>query len=153
MNKVIFILFILQSHTQLNLLLEDEKKTNDLELYQMLDDFNREIKHKNYLKIKKEKLTLINNNLDQKLEEIKNRKQSNFYKKEKELNEKLKLKDEHIRKILKLRRLEKEKKKKKLSDTIKKRFFSVQETLDRFLNEQEEQRLKQEEETQTKCNF
>lgn len=153
MNKVIFILFILQSRSQLNLLLEDEKKTNDLELYQMLDDFNREIKHKNYLKIKKEKLTLINNNLDQKLEEIKNRKQSNFYKKEKELNEKLKLKDEHIRKILKLRRLEKEEEKKKLSDTIKKRFFSVQETLDRFLNEQEEQRLKQEEETQTKCNF
>ena len=137
----------------MNLLLEDEKKTNDLELYQMLDDFNREIKHKNYLKIKKEKLTLINNNLDQKLEEIKNRKQSNFYKKERELNEKLKLKDEHIRKILKLRRLEKEEEKKKLSDTIKKRFFSVQETLDRFLNEQEEQRLKQEEETQTKCNF
>ena len=137
----------------MNLLLEDEKKTNDLELYQMLDDFNREIKHKNYLKIKKEKLTLLNNNIDQKLEEIKLRKQNNFNRKARELNQKLKLKDEHIRKILKLRRLEKEEEKKKLSDTIKKRFFSVQETLDRFLNEQEEQRLKQEEETQTKCNF
>ena len=99
------------------------------------------------------KVTELNNNIDQKLEEIKLRKQNNFNRKARELNQKLKLKDEHIKKTLQLRRLEKEEEMKKLSETIKKRFFSVQETLDRFLNEQEEQRLKQKEETETKCNF
>ena len=137
----------------MNLLLEEERKTNDFELNKMLDDFNREIKHRNYLKNKKDKLTLMNNNIEQKLEEIKLRKQNNFNQKARELNERLKLKDEHIRKTLKLRRLEKEEEKRRLSETIKKRFFSVQETLDRFLIEQEEQRLKQKEDTQTKCIF
>ena len=88
----------------------------------MLDDFNREIKHKNYLKIKKEKLTLLNNNIDQKLEEIKLRKQNNFNRKARELNQKLKLKDEHIKKTLQLRRLEKEEENKLKEYKIFKRY-------------------------------
>ena len=63
----------------------------------------------------------------------------------------MKIKEENLTKTINLKKKNREIERKKLGETIKQRIQSAQETLENILNKQEEERLKKEGETFSKC--
>ena len=114
----------------------------------MLEDFNIENRHKNYLK---KKWVSVSQRFDEKIEEIKNKREKNYKIRNKKFNENLKIKEENLTKTINLKKKNREIERKKLGETIKQRIQSAQETLENILNKQEETILKKEGETFSKC--
>ena len=133
------------------MMIEEQKHINEYDYKKMISNFELEDRHNKILKDIKEKWSSLSALHNEKVENMKIKTEKMYRKKDKDLKKKLLKKDEIIKKQLEMRKKLLEEEKKKREEYSKKKVDDVENNLKEFQRQEEEKRLKLENETFDKC--
>ena len=126
---------------------------NDYDYNKMMKDFESSAKHQDYLKKIKRKWANVGKKYNETIQRMKELKEETYQKKSKALKDKLKKKEQLLITLQNESNKEKMIEKQKNLELMMKREKTARENVEKFLKEQEEERLKFEEEINQKSKI
>lgn len=148
-----FDLFYIKSKNQFESLLENARKVNEFDYNKMMSDFESESRHKKILLGIRQKWRAVSCSYKKKLQNLKRLNEKTYKEKSKNLQKKLKKKEEVIKNAILARHEAKSQEKKKLLEQMSQKSDEAKKNIELFLEQREQNRLKIEQETELKSNY
>ena len=152
-NNNIYIIYKKQSVTCLVDVIKTTEYLNDYDYKKMMDDFEANARHQEYLKKIRRKWAAEGKKYDETIQRMKELREETYQKKSKALQQKLKKKEQLLITLQNESNKEKMIEKQKNLEILMKREKTARENVEKFLKEQEEERLKFEEEINQKSKI
>ena len=143
---------MIQAKSQLDIVIEEQKKKNEYDYKKMMDDFDLETRRKKIFNGIKNKWSEVNKGYMERIEEMKLKNERKYKERDRQFKQKLRKKELSIKKQIELKKEKLLQKKKEQEEITKKKSDDVLKNLEEFNKKQEEKRLKLEQDTFNKSN-
>ena len=131
-----------QNRSQFDIVLENVKRINDYDYNKMLDNFELESRHQRIINGIKSKWKNIGLKYKEKLSEYKKQNEKMYKIKNKELQKKIREKDELLHRNIEMNKRLKSEERERKGNLMKQKTENASQNLEEFLSKQEEERLK-----------